>query len=109
MIISIPISEISSYEKFDRSPNLKEKQFSGTFCQNVLKDVIKNGFINPLLVMPKNKHGKYRILIGHNRFLVAKYLKYESINCIVLDLKPSNPKAIKAAKAKYYTKTIVDP
>jgi len=104
LITKVPLTQLTSHEQFETHPEFGEMQFKADFCQKVLKDVEKNGFINPLLVStPKNN--KYRILVGHNRFLIAKHLKLESIDCIILNLKQSDCNALADAKKKYYQQT----
>ncbi len=104
-VISVAVSSLLSYAKFEKNPQLCKMQFNADFCQTVLKDVKRNGFINPLLVAPMDTHGKYRVLIGHNRLLVAKHLNITTVQCIVLHDTPLSPKYLKAAKHRYYSKT----
>jgi len=84
---------------FEREQNRMRKRSGG-----LKQSLQETGQINPLVVMPKDVNGKYRVLIGNNRLLAAKDLKLRKLRVVVVDYVDkgqANRQAVKYRKEKY--------
>jgi len=78
-IVNITTGSLQTHAKYYNKTIIKIHEQSDFFKQ-VLTSVAKNGLINPLII---DKH--YKIIIGHNRFLVARKLKLKTVPCMITD------------------------
>jgi hypothetical protein len=103
--MKIQLSKLHTYLKFEKNPELAERQFNMDFCQSVFKDIKKNGFKNPLVVCLRND-GDYDIVLGHNRYQCALRLEVTELDCIVTT--KLEPKQLRLFKKQNYIVTQFD-
>lgn len=80
----ISIDKLHTYRKYELNPNLAEMHFNSDFCQRMIPDIKERGIINPLVVI-KREDEDYDILLGHNRFLIAKHLNIQYLPCEIVE------------------------
>ena len=62
------------------------------FYKKVIASIRQKGIVNPLIVI--EKHGKYRVIYGHNRLVAALEISYKTVPVVVV------PEGMSPAKFK---------
>ena len=89
---------VDELEYFTDNPNkMSTKEFD-----RLKKEILDTGFVNPIIVYPL-ENGKYKIVGGYHRFVVAKDLKYNVIPSIVLDVSNADENEIRTLVVKLNT------
>lgn len=67
--------------------------------EKIKKSIEKFGYVEPLIVNCKNNN-YFKIISGHQRYKVLKYLGYKEIDCILVSLDEKDEKALNIALNK---------
>jgi len=79
IIVSTKMLEHSN-DKYKNNPELENLHRKSDFYKQVRDNIAKKGILNPIIVRTeKTIDGKYKILIGNNRWLVAKELRIKKV------------------------------
>jgi len=79
IIVSTEMLE-HSFDKYKNNPELENLHRKSDFYQQVRDSIKKEGILNPIIVRTeKTIDGKYKILIGNNRWLAAKELEIKEV------------------------------
>jgi len=79
IIVSTEMLEHSN-DKYKNNPELENLHRKSDFYQQVRDSIAKKGILNPIIVRTeKTDDGKYKILIGNNRWLAAKELGIKKV------------------------------
>ena len=89
-----------SNDKYKNNPELENLHRKSDFYKNVRDSMAKEGILNHIIVRTeKTSDGKYKILIGNNRWLAAKELGIKEVAIHIGDYDRFELRDIK----KFYT------
>lgn len=78
MVVDINIRKLKNFEKYPFKLSMDENM------KELLKSIVINGIINPLIVREKEDY--YEIISGHRRKYIAEILNIKEIPCIIKDM-----------------------
>lgn len=68
-----------SRDKYRNNPDLENLHRQGDAYRRICASIKKEGIINPLVVQTAKVNGKYKIVLGNNRWLAAKELGIKEV------------------------------